>query len=76
MKYTWNELEMHLGELMIAAWTHERVVIVRAGKPIAELVHRGPGFKQRTAGHLGGAIAYKRTEPIRSREWADLGFEE
>jgi antitoxin (DNA-binding transcriptional repressor) of toxin-antitoxin stability system len=76
MKYTWDELEKHLGELMTAACSHETVVIVRAGKPVATLVHRGPGFKQRTPGRLGGTISYKRTTPIRSRELADLGFEE
>jgi hypothetical protein len=76
MKYTWNELEKRLGELMMAACSHEKVVIVRAGKVIAEMVHRGPGSKQRTAGRLGATISYKRTTPIRSRELADLGFEE
>ena len=76
MKYNWSELEKHLGQLMMAACSHETVVIVRAGKPIAELHHRGPAHRQRTAGRLGGAISYKRTSPIRSRELADLGFEE
>jgi hypothetical protein len=76
MKYTWDELEKRLGELMMAACSHEKVVIVRAGKAIAEMVHRGPRSKQRTAGRLGATISYKRTTPIRSRELADLGFEE
>jgi antitoxin (DNA-binding transcriptional repressor) of toxin-antitoxin stability system len=76
MTYTMTELEKFLGPTMIAAWSGEEVIIVRDGKSIAELVPRGSGFKPRTAGRLGGAISYKKTAPIRSRELFDLGFEE
>jgi|GEM_PF-5560831 antitoxin (DNA-binding transcriptional repressor) of toxin-antitoxin stability system len=76
MKYTVKELEQFLGELMMAAWSHEEVVITRDGKSIARLVHRGPDFKLRRAARLAGAISYKKNAPIRSRELADLGFEE
>jgi antitoxin (DNA-binding transcriptional repressor) of toxin-antitoxin stability system len=76
MTYTMKELEKLLGQLMLAAWSGEKVNIVRDGKPVAELVHRSHRFKPRTAGRLGATISYKKTAPIRSRELFDLGFEE
>jgi len=76
MQYTVNELGEFLGELMMAAWSHEEVIITRKGKSIAHLVHRGPEFKRRRAARLAGTISYKKSVPIRSRELADLGFEE
>jgi hypothetical protein len=76
MKYTIKELESYLGELMMAAWSQEEVVITRDGETLARLVHRGPDFKLRRAARLAGAISYKKSAPIRSRELADLGFEE
>jgi antitoxin (DNA-binding transcriptional repressor) of toxin-antitoxin stability system len=76
LNYTVKQLEALLGELMMAAWSGEQVIILRDGKPIAELVHRGPGFKLQSAGRLGATISYKKTAPIRSHELSDLGFEE
>jgi antitoxin (DNA-binding transcriptional repressor) of toxin-antitoxin stability system len=76
MKYTVEELEKFLGELMTAAWSREEVIITRDGMAIAQLIHRGPDFKLRRAARLAGAISYKKSTPIRSRELADLGFEE
>ena len=50
MQYTIIELEKFLDELMMAAWSGEEVIITRNGKPIAQLVHRGPQIKLRTEG--------------------------
>jgi antitoxin (DNA-binding transcriptional repressor) of toxin-antitoxin stability system len=75
MQYTIIELETFLDELMMAAWSGEEVIITRNGKPIAQLVHRGPQIKLRSALRLA-AISNKKDTPSRFGSPPDLGFEE
>ncbi len=75
MQYTLTELEQFLDELMMAAWSGEEVVITRNGKPIAQLVHRGPQVRLRSALRLA-AISNQKPTPRRFHDPADFGLDE
>jgi antitoxin (DNA-binding transcriptional repressor) of toxin-antitoxin stability system len=75
MEITFQELKEHLAESTLMAWSGVEMKVIRDGKPIATLVHRGPQFPNRNATLFAEAIPQKRMAPLRSRHLSDLGLE-